>query len=108
MKIVTVTRTHAHDEGDFETREDMAAWLAGAVLAFDSADRIYARIERREGQRDPNAPGSFLYRSQPHWHAEVSVEWPEERTREPGPAPLDVTAVRDALVKAAHALREEP
>lgn len=98
MEIRTQSRRTATDEGEFETRADAAAWVAGAVLAFDGAEDLHIHIERR--RRGLGWP--------PYLRVSLEAEWPAVTSPEPRLPPVDVTAVRDALVEAAHALREEP
>ena len=103
-KITNVSQRVARDDGEFESIVSAAAWVSGAILAFQEAESIRVDIELKT-KKDSFAPGSFMW-SQPVWVARVEAYWREQRSTEESRARIDVTSVVQALLDVSSDSRE--
>ena len=94
-KITNTSQRVAEDEGEFDSPVNAAAWVAGAVIAFQDAEEISVDI-RKGSARDSSAPASFMW-SQPVWFARVRAYWPREVVESESPVWFDMMDVANAL-----------
>jgi hypothetical protein len=106
-KITNYTQRIAEDEGEFESAEEAAAWVAGAVLAFGDAKNINVFVKTRFEAGDSIPGGGFFMRPRNVWEARVEASWPQDRETSESPVRINMTPVLSALIDVKREMDED-